>query len=149
MSGNPEHHILADRQILYECSVYRRCRKELDIGAKIVSSSLAGAAVSAGHSRFNCNTVSDDCFGYLISCGNNNSCTFMPQNNRLLHYKPPDPAMLIVVQIRAAYANGHNLDEHFMIANLRYRHLLNYDAPGFVHDRCFHGQGQLILSCDL
>ncbi|MNC22316.1 hypothetical protein D3C75_703150 [compost metagenome] len=121
MAGDLEHHILADCQVLHEGSVYRRSRQELDIGTQIVSSGLAGLTVSARDPRFNRNPVADGHLGYLVSCGGDNSRTLMSENNRLLHNEAPDPSMLIIVQVRAAYANGHHLYEHFIRTHLGQR----------------------------
>src|SRR5439155_22527063 len=104
--GQREREVLVDRDVVGERAVDRRRREEADVPAEVVPAGAALAAPTARHARLERHAIADAVLGDTGADRRDASRRLVPEHLRLAHHVRAYPAMLVVVDVRAALAYG-------------------------------------------
>ena len=116
--------VALDRHVFGEGPVDRRGGIELDVGAQVVPSGFALLALAAGPLRFDGDPLADAGPVNGASDGGDPPGELVAKDQRVVHDVVTDPAVLVVVDVAAADADGGDLDQDLVRVQLR-------DGQGF------------------
>ena len=138
--------VALDGHVFGEGAVDRRGGVELDVRAQVVASGLALLALAAGALGFDGDALADAGRVNGASDGGDPAGEFVAEDQRVVHHVVADPAVLVVVDVAAADADGGDLHQDLVGVELR-------DGQGFhshvalaLQDGGAHGGGQFGLS---
>ena len=124
--------VALDGHVFGEGAVDRRRGVELDVGAQVVPAGFALLAGAAGPLGFDGDPLADAGGVHGASDGGDPSGEFVAEDQRVVHDVVADPAVLVVVDVAAADADGGDLHQDLVRVELR-------DGQGF------HGHVALAL----
>jgi hypothetical protein len=127
-----EREVLVDRDVVRERPVDGRRREDDDVGAEVVAAGAALAAAPARYARLERHAVADGVPARLLPERHDPAGGLVAEHERCAHDVVADPPVLVVVDVRAADADGADLDEHLARPGLGHRALLDPDVPGGV-----------------
>ena len=143
--GQREGEVLVDGHEVRERAVDRRRGEEHHVGAEVVAAGAALGAAAAGDARLERHAVARAMAGHLRADLDDAPGGLVPEHHRRAHDEVADAAVLVVVDVRAAHADGGDLDEHLARPRLGHGPLLDPDVArrvqhgGAVRARSRHG----------
>ena len=112
---------------LTEGSVVRRRGEEANVRAQVVATGETLHAVAAGHARLDGHSLAHLERRHLAPDGGDHPAGLVAQDQGCVHDVRPDPPVLVVVDVGAAYAHRADLDQDLVRRGSRNGPLLDVD----------------------
>src|SRR5829696_7888936 len=131
-----EREVLVDADEVGEGSVYWRRGEEAHVRAEVVAACPALAAGAVRDAGLQGYALANVVFRRLFSQGHDRSHRLVAEDKGLPDDERADASLLVVVDVRAADADGPDLDEDLLRPRLRDGHFFEPDIVCPVHDSC-------------
>lgn len=104
-------------------------REEPDVGAKVVVTAAAGLAPTARDAWLDGHPPTDEVTVHAQAGCNHYPARLVAQDEGSFDHIGPNTTVAVVVDIRSAYSDSGNLDEHLARPGIQHRALLDDDSP--------------------
>jgi hypothetical protein len=108
--------------------------EEAHIGTEVVAAGAALPAAPAGHARLQRHPLADPVAARLGSLGNHHPGGLVAQDEGSVDHVGADAAVIVVMDVGAADADGPDLDQHLLGAGLWDRDVLDAEITDAMQD---------------